>query len=330
MNDRPLDAFEDRLRSGLAGLRPPAAPASLAGRVNAIPATRQVGFWRRVAAGSGAWLTTGAIAALAVVGLAYLADRGLIIGDPGGGPDATPSTAGFDPAIEGPGILRGAAPLLQVVPLTAAVIVLLLGMRWALRWRWHNLAIRGVGVLIAATALASPAAIPGFEQGSAIAPTLGYDYRVDAAPGSNGLDTWYTTAGPGEPTIAFMTIRNPGPLPIRLEGLVETHTNETPLIPRWIAMWLAPPGDCCSTPLSRLTPFEPTTVEPGEQLPIYLVGRAGLCAYGPGYTLDAPVNGWSTRDSQLRLVYSVFGLTAEASVAMGMNLVEPYREGCSG
>jgi hypothetical protein len=267
------------------------------------------------------------VAAIAI-GLSYVAILASPDNPPAGAPDGTLTPVPFDPLLEGPGILRPGNQILPVVALGAAMVVLVLGMSWALRWRWHNLVLRAAPVLLFAGALAGLATHPGFVEGNSHGPAMGYDVRVPPPPGSNGLSTWYTTAEPGGTTVLFMTVRNPGPLSIRLEGLVEEAADDTPLIPRWVALWLAVDPNAFGF-LTNVRPFEPTVVDPEEQLQLYLVGRAGACAYGPGYEIDTPVEAWTTRRPDVTLVYSVLGLANESSVDLPVTLVEPYRLGCS-
>jgi hypothetical protein len=126
-----------------------------------------------------------------------------------------------------------------------------------------------------------------------------------------------------------LSIYNPGPLPLRLEGIVEETTAEAPNMPRWTALWVGHFVDMSPNAVEQLVPFAPLTIQPGSELQVSLVGRAGLCAYGPDYTLDTVVQGWATRESDLTFAYSVLGLQATSKVLFTASLVEPYREHCS-
>jgi hypothetical protein len=324
MTEQP-SALEVRLRSTLVELRPPhGAPHLLRARVAVIPETQARTWWRTPAR---VFARAVALAALVAVVIALSALRPTLGPVAPGGPGAAPPAA-FDPMIEGPGILRYEVRTLVLVPLVAALGVALVGGRWALRRRGQALVIRVAIVAVLAGAIASPALQPGFEMGSAYGPMVGYDLHADPPPGADYPTVWYETAEPGGPLALVLTVRNPGPLPIRLDGLVETQTAATPLIQRWTALWLGTDRNTIGNPLDELVPFTPTTVEPQQELQVYLVGRAGLCAFGPGYTLASPLTGHSSRGRTIEFAYSVLGLGSTAPFELPMSLVEPYRENC--
>jgi hypothetical protein len=321
----PTSAVELRLRETLLQLRPPdAAPDALRARVAAVPEARPRAWWRPAARALAAALAVAGVAA-AVIGLVALRPAFGPI-EPAG-PGANPPMP-FDPMIEGPGILRSVASTLVVVPLVVATAIAVIGLRWALRERWHVLAIRLAIVAALAGGIGSLALHPGFVVGSAYGPMIGYGLQVDPPPGSNYPPVWYETAEPGGPLVLVVTVRNPGPLPIQLDGLVETQTSATPLIQRWTALWLTSDPNTIGG-IDHAVPFTPTVVEPQGELQVFLVGRSGLCAYGPGYTLASPVSGHITRDRELDFAFSVLGLQSSAPFELPVSLVEPYRDNCT-
>jgi len=69
-------------------------------------------------------------------------------------------------------------------------------------------------------------------------------------------------------------------------------------------------------------------VAPGDSLTLYLVGRAGDCAYGPAFSLEnASEFGFQGRSS-VRIAYSVAGLTAESEVTLPVIVAEPLLGNC--
>jgi hypothetical protein len=321
-----LSAIELRVRRTLVYLRPAdGAPAALRARVEAIPdAALPRAWWQAPARTLAGAVTVIAVGAVVAALIAFRPTPGPVTPV---GPGAAPPTP-FDPMIEGPGIIHSAASTLVVVPLVVASVIAIIGLRWALRERWHMLAVRLAIVAVLAGGVASLALEPGFERGSAWGPVMGYDLQVEPPPGADYPTVWYETAEPGGPLVLVVTVRNPGPLPIQLDGLVETQTSATPLIQRWTALWLSSDPNTVGG-VDNAVPFTPTLVAPQGELQVYLVGRSGLCAYGPGYTLASPVTVHTTRGRELRFSYSVLGLQSTAPFELPMSLVEPYRENCS-
>jgi hypothetical protein len=331
MRDSMADAAtearsEAAIRSFLVGERPAdGAPEALRGRVLAIPSV-QVGWTRRLVT----WLPAAAIAGLATIAIAvfgtWAAQSGLLA--PEGAGQATPQP--FDPLIEGPGMTYGVARTLLFIPGFAAVLAGLLGLRSLLRWftrrRLRDLVPVGLCMAIVAGAIWL-GSHPGFELGSFYQDPVGFGVHVDPAPGSGGATTFYETAAPGDEIAMAFSIRNPGPLPIRLEGVDQAAFVKDQVIYRWTSLWIAPV--LYSTDVQTLQPFRPTVVAPGDELLIYVVGKAGTCAIGPSFSLDdAAVAGYTSRGRQLDLSYSVLGLGSVASLTLPFELLEPARNGC--
>jgi hypothetical protein len=130
--------------------------------------------------------------------------------------------------------------------------------------------------------------------------------------------------------VIAVSITNPGPLPIRLEGLVEDPNARNTVITRWVGMttW----EDQSVIPdLANMPAFSPVTVQPNQQQLVYLAARAGQCSFGPDFTLnstDPDLIGYSNRGRTINFAYSVFGLEAIAPFELPVTLVEPMRNRC--
>ena len=329
MTEEPgLVRLEDQLRAAFGADRPLlGAPPGLRQRILDVPTAN-----RRFALGGG-WAALGAsaVAAAACVAAWLVATRQSPLSDAGSGPMASPVP--WDPTLS-VGVISGVLPTLLVVPGSIALAAGFLAVRWMFRW-WRQ---RRLGLLLPAVAWAviGAAAValatqPGFVHGSFHGAVQGVDVRVDAAPGSSGsVDTWYITARPGEPFAVALSITNPGPLPIRFEGLVEDLPARDTVSYRWTSVWLS------SDPNSygfkdHAVPFRPTVVEPGQEMPIFLVGRAGTCAFGRAFDPAAPpanLPGYGGRGRDVRLAYSVLGLESTTELALRFELVQPQVSPC--
>jgi hypothetical protein len=157
---------------------------------------------------------------------------------------------------------------------------------------------------------------------------VGYTVQVDPPPGGDGAPVFYEAANPGDPLVVEVTVTNPGPLPIRIEGIVEDPVAPERIITRWTAMTTArDPWNVL--PIDQLQAFAPVVIDPGQQLAFYLVAKAGECTYGRDFAIDAPnIGGYVTRSREIRFAYSVFGLSSSAPFELPMSLAEPTRNDC--
>jgi hypothetical protein len=329
------DIVELRLRRALADLRPSGpAPDDLRVRVQGVPhhvgATGLRASLRRLVVAPASVAVLAAAASIVVLTFAIHP----ILTPPATTPGTAPA-ASFDPTVEGPGLVYGVVPTLLIVPGIVAVLALALLLRQLLRVRWLGGWV-DMGRLVVLSAMAAGAIAfalhPGFQWlGGSLGPRIGYDVRVDPPPGSTDSDpVWYETAEPGAPLTLIISLTNPGPLPIRLEGIVEDPEAPLRLSTRWIAMtsW---PDQTRILDESDLPSFAPIVVQPNEQLLVVLVARAGTCSYGPGFTYgstDPDLSGYASRTEEIHFAYSVFGLSASAPFELPVNLVEPMRNGC--
>jgi hypothetical protein len=324
------DLFEGRLRAALAELRPEGgAPARLQARVEAVPegnarpalAVRLLRLPTRSLAGA----AIATAAAMVLLLLAFQPRFSL--------PDGTggPTPAAFDPTLEGPGLLYGVTPTLTIVPWLIAAATAALAIGAFLRHRgnlgrWSYFGIGG-GLLLSAAAFAF-SLHPGFDQG-AFTSWGGVLGLVDAKPTEAGpLDAFYEIAKPGEPFMFGITIHNPGPLSIRLDGIVEDVDAATRIAPRWTALWLGSDPNAFLNPLDQLRLFSPEDVGPDGYLNVYVVGKASACAVGPNF--DPAEQAFVIRGPAIRFGYSVLGLSSSGELDLLFQIEEPIKTGCEG
>ncbi|MDQ3492706.1 MAG: hypothetical protein M3452_05545, partial [Chloroflexota bacterium] len=167
---------------------------------------------------------------------------------------------------------------------------------------------------------------PGFEMGSSWGPHLGLDVRAEAPPASDGADVWYVTAEPDGPVVLAFDVRNPGPLPIRLLGVVEGQEPSRGFV-RWTAVWLYENEDGGFPGVEEATPFRPIEVPPDGRVLLYVVGRAADCAFGPSFRVDDRHAYASSR--HVRVAYDVLGLSSVGQVELPLTLAQPYSEECT-
>lgn len=327
------EPVERALRGLLAERRPAdGAPDHLRHRVERLP--ELVGapprFGRiRTLAGVLAAAASLAVATLLVALL--VSGRGVQPLVQGVGAVPSPGTT-FDPTIDGPGIVDYVPPTLPYGAMAIGVIATVLAVVFLIRFRRLRRVPDIVGGVVLAIAAVSAIALsfhPGFVFGNQYGPVLGYGIQVTAAPGSDGPDTWYDTAAPGQPIEIEFTIRNPGPLPIRLLGVVQDPFAKQQVIYRWSALWLGGDPNDARTEIESPQPFKPVDVQPDGSMRVYLVGMAGKCAYGPTFSLaNNPEIAYVSRGRQIHFAYSVLGLPSGGDVTLPVALVEPTVNGC--
>jgi hypothetical protein len=338
MSTMPGDLIEARLRTALVELRPAdGAPATLRARVDAVPDrladTGIVGRIRRIVAAPIVVTAPVVVVAIALAALAFRQVPPPSHLNAGGAP--APS---FDPTAEGPGLLYGVIPTLIIVPGSVALLSLALALRHLRRARWiggWRGAMRLALICLVGGGAAALALQPGFQWlGGGYGPVLGYGLQAEARPGSfDETPLWYETAPPGGPLVLAISITNPGPLPIQLDGIVEDPNAPLVSAARWVGMTVGQDQASFGEPLNHLLAFTPRTVAPGEQLIVYLAGKAGPCAFGPTFTLDnaatsEDIGGYSSKGPEITFAYSVLGLSSSAPFELPMKLVEPLRNRC--
>lgn len=323
--------LESRLRAALADASPiGGAPAALRSRVDAIPHTApHRSLVRRMWTATIANLTVAGATGVAALALLAVVARPAVLTSAGSGASPGPT---FDPASM-PGLVTSIIPTLQFVPLVSIAFSFFAAANALarLRWRRTRSSLAQLG-LFAALGVGSLGLMvhPGPSwQGGTYGPVLGFKIESGPAPGSDAETAFYETTNPGDPVMIVITATNPGPLPIRLEGLYGSVEPEARFT-RWVGIARdLDPGDSLPTNVDQLRQFEPVDIAPGERVDLYMVGRAGACAYGPGFTLDAPdVSSYINVGGSVGLVYSVFGLVWISPFELPMTIVEPLRADC--
>lgn len=328
--DATLDRFEATLREALVDQRPiEGAPGTLHARIDAIPERVGAVGWRaRVAAMAAARGELAALVGVLVIIAVAASARSIIAPVTGGG--TGPTTVPLDPTIEGPGILHNPIPTLLIAQGLAVLLAAGLARRWRSIGGFESYRDMGRGLVLILLVLASALALqPGIANlGGSEGTALGYGIPVYPPPGADGPDVYYESAKPGGPMIAFFDVTNVSALPVTLEGLV---SNEPPGSggPRWTALAVATSRDVFPNDLSQLRPFSPQVIQPNQLFTIYLVGKAGTCAFGPGYTVDTVgVGGFASMSRSIQLSYSMLGLSTRTTIEMPMQLVEPTNANC--
>lgn len=337
-----IDPLEARLRGTLEELRPAdGAPASLRSRVDGLPEhMASPGFVGRLRG----LLVSPSTVAVVIAGAAILA---LAVAFKGGVPAPYDNVGGaphptFDPTVEGPGMLHGPIPTLLV----AAVISVLLAARLVRHWRaivrldtWLDIG-RGVALvalLAIPTSLVLEPAVR--DQGGSLGPVLGFGIPVDPPPGSDSAPVYYVTAEPGAPFIVLFDIANGSALPVTVDGIVsESFVSSDPTAtsdptrrtgPEWTALALPSIPNIFPNGMDQLRPFTPTVVASNQLLTLYLVGKAGSCAFGAGYTPDTiGVTSYASMTRAVHIGYSILGLSTTTSFTMPLQVVEPESSRC--
>jgi hypothetical protein len=299
---------------------PGPAPMTLRERVLDVPKADQGHGGRRGAAAlARPLMAMAASVAVLVAGASIVA---LLAGRTLQGPAASPipsQPAGmFDPTLTGPGIVPtpGLAPMHAVAILLFALLLLgavAVGRRagWVLAVPALLLPLVGLGL----------ANVPGPAQGSLSAPGVSTE-RAAMPAGYEGPDLVYVLAGPGAPYSLGFSLRNDGPLPIRIEGIVEPD-QEGALVPSSSAVWLD--GSPWPGSTGPAQPFTPVDVPPSEEVMLWLVRRASPCAIGPGWD-GTDTGGYAV--SQVTVSFSVLGWPRTTDVELPFEVYEPITEPC--
>lgn len=320
--------LEDRIRASLADLRPgDAAPERLRARIEQLPERfGRPGIVGRIVAMRRSLVALAVVAAVATVAALAVSLTPLRPLTPGGNaPNPT-----FDPSVEGPGLLHDPIPTMLIVQVVSIVAALVFVVGWTSARAFRSR--RGIAAGLVAVGLAGGSillAVQALTVTGGFGPALGYDASASPPPGSDGPRVYYSTAEPGQPTIAFFEVWNFGALPIQLDGMVVDDIFSGAIGPRFTALALATVPNEYPNSLDKLQPFTAQLIPPQSSVVIYLVGRAGACAFGPGYAPDvSEAPGFSVLTRDVRLGYSVFGLASTTVVEMPMQLVEPAAVRC--
>ncbi len=316
--------LERTLRELLGAGDPGPASPQLRERVDGIPDTAPTRVRPRILSALGG---LAGLAAAAAILLAVLGRPTGVRVPPAGGvlrPGAA-QNATFDPRLIGPGMVGAGVPTEWVVALLmlAGVAVVAFGVRLGARRGFVPIvvvAIAGLGAVQTLTVDVGPGPVTSSR-------ALGMTF-VSPAAGSSAKDVGYITAAPGEPFTILVSISNDGSMPIRLLGLHDPATADLVMVPRITAVWrdTAPNGG--TQDMDMAVPLTPIDIAPHEFVVLYLVGRAGQCAFGPTYdpSLASTVGYGGLGD--LQVVYSVYGMPRTMLLRWPYEILEPQPSPC--
>ena len=236
-----------------------------------------------------------------------------------GGPSAS-----FDPSLSGPGLVS--PPPLQAEALVALGLLIAGGLILAVAPRGPRRA--AVALVVAVALLAGGAAV------------LQTHAVTGSYASSGGIGTWdadsgdpyspvivYVTAAEGQPFSFAFSVRNEGPLPVRLEGVVADPAVQggPVLFPTWRAVWR---GDLSDGIIGGpVAPFAPVDLASGDEVLLWLVATASPCAYGPSYN-PATDQLAAVGLPPIQVSYSVLGFPRTATIRLPFDVLQPYRSGC--
>jgi hypothetical protein len=323
----PNDTLLERdLRGVLRGLDPGPVPHGLRERLARVPesAPRRPAVRERLSR-----------AVVPVLGLAAAILLAVLVGpllSIGPGPAVQPgTTAGpgspFDPAIRGPGLVL--APAVEAEALVVLVLLVAGGLVLAVAPSGPRRAVATL-VIMAALGFGGAEVLRTHATAGPVASSGGIGVLNVEQTEPAGRYPVYVTAAPGEPFSFGFSVRNDGPLPIRLEGVVRDPNAEEGVVdyPTPRAVWRDGATNGGMTgPTGPVAPFAPTDLAPGEFAVLWLVDTASPCAAGPSFD---PATGEAATVGlpPLRVMYSVLGFPRTAAIDLPFDVLQPYRAGC--
>jgi hypothetical protein len=313
--------FEQELREVLRRRDPGPAPYGLRGRVDRIPDDVPVTSGLR---GTLVRLAP-TLAAVAVLAMLVVTISGTLGRSPGptvgSGPESSaPPTVPFDPTLTGPGVLaepdNGPAGFIAVAVILLGIGALLLPRRR----RVIPIALAAALVVYAVVASLVPVTLGtnGYGQGLAT--------KMVVSPPGFEEQVIYEVAAARQPFSVAALVHSDSVVPVTLDGIVEPELREPSWGGlTWNAVWLdedATPGGGGIVGPAR--PFASSVLEPGDFATLWLVGRAGSCAYGPAFDTAAPPGnlGYTTTDT-VRMQVRTLGWPRTIEVTLPFRLVEP-------
>jgi hypothetical protein len=324
MSERDDDLRLERELRGLLGDRDPGpAPYGLRERVDRVP--------ERVVAGASvaerarrAIVPALGIAAALVLVLLALPLVTKPAGPGPGGPSAPIVT--FDPALYGPGLVLRPAPEAEILVVLGLLIAG--GLVLAVAPSGPRRAV-ATFALVAVLGVSGAQILLTHAAGGPVASSAGIGtLSVEQSDQTHdGRYPVYVTADPGSPFSFGFSVRNDGPLPIRLDGVVRDPAVHDSVVdyPTLRAVWRdgAPHGGI-SGPVA---PFGPIDLGPGEYTVLWLVWTASPCAAGPSFE-PAVDQAASVGIPELRVAYSVLGFPRTAVIDLPFEMLQPYRADC--
>jgi hypothetical protein len=314
--------LEGAIAAALARLDPGPAPAALRARVGRVPDTS--------AAGPSAFerLSRLALPALGMAAAVFILVLALPLLQPiGTGPVPGASggpSASFDPALQGPGLVQTLA--LQAEALVSLGLLIAGGLILAVAPRGPRRA--AVALVVAVALLAGGAAVL---QTHAVTGSYASSGGIGTRDADSG-DPYspvivYVTAAEGQPFSFAFSVRNEGPLPVRLEGVVADPAVQggPVLFPIWRAVWR---GDLSDGIIGGpVAPFAPVDLASGDEVLLWLVATASACAAGPS-TSPAAAQPGAVGLPPIQVSYSVLGFPRTATIRLPFDVLQPYRDGC--
>ena len=326
MSERDDDLrLERELRDLLRDRDPGPAPYGLRQRVDEVPEDHAVArrsVVARALAGAG-----GVAAGLAIAVGALAVGRAREAGVTGG-PNA-PAVNAVDPF--GGGVV--AYPEIAGLGLAAAVLaigLLALGIGLLALRRRAGFVATGLGLLVPA-AVAALALMPGLVADEGAGTSVRPVAVVDMPPGYTGPRVTYLVADTGATYDIVSGVRNDGPLPITVHGVVG-RSKFAVLNPHWVELRLVPDPDAAhpdpgATDLVEGDPFAPFTLAPGEWMGLRLIGTPGPCAVGRAFD-PATVDPVDYEKVTITMSYDILGWSRADTLTTSYQLLVPRSPTC--
>jgi hypothetical protein len=312
--DRDDLRLEQVLRDVLGARDPGPAPLGLRERVDRVPSETPPARHDRLHRAA-PYLAVAAALVVLVAGIGALG-----AGRVGPGRVGTGSTgSAFDPYATGIGVVEAPSQVVVVLVVAALTMLAFYGAGMLRGRKSGVLAVLFVvipGAFLVTQVLPAPRGTGG-GTGPGMVPgeDLGYE--------SGDRMVAVVTADPGEPYQLAFVASNPGPLPIRLDGIVPSPMPGVTEAPSLWVDGMSPDG--FSAPAS---PFAPVILGPGEEVVLWLVQRASSCAIGSEQQLVTASGG--ADQSAISLRWSVLGLVPRTDgIELAYYVTTPFRAGCS-
>ncbi len=326
MNDPENDLrLERELRDLLRDRDPGPAPYGLRQRVDRISEEHAVAR-RSVVARALAW-AGGVAAGLAIAVGALAVGRAREAGVTGG-PNA-PVVNAVDPF--GGGVV--AYPEIAGLGLATAVLaigLLALGIGLLALRRRAGFVATGLGLLVPAAVVAlalMPGVVADESAGTSVRPVA----VVDMPPGYTGPRVTYLVADTDATYDIVSGVRNGGPLPITVRGVVG-RSEFALLIPHWVELRLVPDQEAAhqdpvaANPVEG-DPFAPFTLAPGGWMGLRLIGTPGPCAVGRAFD-PSTADALNYEPVTITVSYDILGWPRADTLATSFQLLVPRSPTC--
>ncbi|MEW6225863.1 MAG: hypothetical protein AB1627_14660 [Chloroflexota bacterium] len=327
MSERDDDLRLERELRGLLGDRDPGpAPYGLRERVDRVPGRDAAGESVAERARRAIVAALGLAAAVVLVLVAVP----LVAKPPGPGPGGPPMpVVTFDPTLHGPGLVP--PPALEAEVLVVLGLLIVAGLVLAVAPSGPRRALAAF-VLVAGLAVGGAQILLTHAAAGPVASSGGIGVRnvEPSDPARDGRYPVYVTAAPGDPFSFGFSVRNEGPLPIRLEGVVRDPAVHDGVVdyPTLRALWRDGSSQGGVTgPTGPVAPFGPIDLGPGEFTVLWLVWTASPCAAGPSFE---PIGDETALVGipELRVAYSVLGFARTAVIDLPFEILQPYQATC--